>query len=71
MHYKYSFHGRNALIVNSNDRAFLSHSSCARMCLMERVIEVELHRKYRDNEKVLARNLDAFRRGLALGKIAK
>jgi len=32
------------------------------------LIEEELRRRYADNEKVLARNLDAFGRGVALGR---
>jgi 2-oxoglutarate ferredoxin oxidoreductase subunit gamma len=35
------------------------------------LIEGELRRRYEDNEKVLVRNLDAFGRGLELGKTAK
>jgi len=35
------------------------------------IIEDGLRRKYEANEKVLVRNLDAFGRGLALGKTAK
>ena len=36
----------------------------------EEIIEGELRRKYQDNEKIMARNLEAFRRGLELGKSA-
>lgn len=35
------------------------------------LVEGVLHRRYEGNEKVLARNLDAFRRGLEMGKTAK
>jgi len=35
------------------------------------LIEGELNRRYGDNEKVLGRNLDAFRRGLELGKTVR
>jgi Pyruvate/2-oxoacid:ferredoxin oxidoreductase gamma subunit len=34
------------------------------------LVERELQRRYQDNEKVLTRNLDAFRRGVELGKSA-
>ncbi len=36
-----------------------------------KLIEDELNRRYGDNKKVLGRNLDAFRRGLELGKSAR
>ncbi len=35
------------------------------------LIEAELRKRYKDNEKVLVKNLDAFGRGLELGKSAK
>ena len=35
------------------------------------LIEAELRKRYKNNEKVLVRNLDAFGRGVALGKAAK
>jgi len=37
----------------------------------QELIEGVLRSRYEDNKEVLARNLDAFRRGIALGKTAK
>lgn len=37
----------------------------------QELVEAELCRRYEDSEKVAARNLDAFRRGVELGKSAK
>jgi len=36
----------------------------------EKFIEEELRDKYREKEKVLKQNLDAFKRGVELGKSA-